>query len=102
MRPVDERQVRQYVLFKQHLLEGAQGDRVVPVVEDLVALHATSAITPYLSLWARMRSFQRADLDRVFYVERQLIRLEAMRGTLFIVTTAAAPMLFQATRPSEA
>jgi hypothetical protein len=102
MRPVDERQVRQYVLYKQHLLEGTQGDRVVPVVEDLVALHATSASTPYLSLFARMRGFQRVDLDRAFYVERQLIRLEAMRGTLFITSTAAAPMLFQATHPSEA
>jgi len=102
MRPVDERQVRQYVLSKQHLLDGAQGDRVVPVVEDLVALHATSAVTPYLSLAARVRGFQRVDLDRAFYVERQLIRLEAMRGTLFITTTAAAPMLFQATHPSEA
>jgi hypothetical protein len=101
MRSVDERQVRQYVLRKQHLLEGTEEDHVVPVVEDIVALHATSATTPYLSLWARMRGFQPADLDQAFYVDRQLIRLEAMRGTLFITTVATAPMLFQATRPSE-
>ena len=102
MRPVDERQVRQYGLAKQHLLDGTQDDHVVPVVEDLLALHATSPTTPYLSLFARVRGFQRSDLDRAFYMERHLIRLEVMRGTLFITTTAAAPMLFQATRPTEA
>jgi hypothetical protein len=40
-------------------------------------------------------------LDEEFYVKRNLIRLELMRGTLFIVTTELAPIIFQATRPPE-
>ncbi|MEM3699707.1 MAG: winged helix DNA-binding domain-containing protein [Candidatus Bathyarchaeia archaeon] len=67
----------------------------------MVALHATSVGTPYLSLFARVKNFRRNQLDEELYVKRNLIRLELMRGTLFIVSTELAPMLFQATRLSK-
>lgn len=100
MRSVKARTVTSYVLYKQHLLETAQAEQVLPVVEDLLALHATSPITPYLSLFARMKKLQRQSLDEALYVNRELIRLELMRGTLFLTSTTLAPILFQATRLS--
>jgi len=48
-----------------------------------------------------MKNFQRRDLNKEFYAERSLVRLEAMRGTLFITSAKSAPMLYQATKPPE-
>lgn len=48
-----------------------------------------------------MKTFERRHLDEEFYVKRNLIRVEAMRGTLFITSTKLAPILYQATRLSE-
>jgi len=96
-----EHVVRLHVLHKQHLLNDSQADSVLQVVNDIVALHATSAETPYLSLFARMRRFRNELLDEELYVKRSLIRLAAMRGTLFITLVELAPVLFQATKPSE-
>lgn len=101
MRYVKARNVIQYTLQKQHLLENSRAETILQVVEDIVALHATNAATPYLSLFARMKRFHRSDLDREYYAKRNLVRLECMRGTLFITSTEMAPLLFQATRISD-
>jgi hypothetical protein len=102
MQPLEESLVTKYVLHKHHLLEGSQADSILQVVNDIIALHATSAGTPYLSLFARMKNFQRKHLDKEFYVKRNLVRLQAMRGTLFITSTQLAPLLYQATKLPEA
>ncbi|MFX1319177.1 MAG: winged helix DNA-binding domain-containing protein [Promethearchaeota archaeon] len=91
-----------YLLHKQHLLHTSLANTVLEVVNDIIALHATSATSPYLSLFARMAKFQRGSLDRELYANRNLIRLASMRRTLFILPTATAPMVFQATRAAKA
>ncbi|MEM2129090.1 MAG: winged helix DNA-binding domain-containing protein [Candidatus Bathyarchaeia archaeon] len=98
---IEDNLITQYVLQKHHLLEGSQVESVLQVVNDIIALHATSVGVPYLSLFARVRNFQRNQLDEEFYLKRNLVRLELMRGTLFVVLTDLAPMIFQATRISE-
>ncbi|MDH7478376.1 MAG: hypothetical protein QHH17_08370, partial [Candidatus Bathyarchaeota archaeon] len=65
--------VTQYVLHKHHLLEDSQVESVLQVVNDVIALHATSVGTPYLSLFARVKNFQRNLLDEEFYMKRNLI-----------------------------
>lgn len=102
MQPLEESLVTQYVLHKHHLLVDSQAESILQVVNDIIALHATSAGTPYLSLFARMKNFQRKHLDEEFYVKRNLVRLQAMRGTLFITSTQLAPLLYQATKLPEA
>lgn len=72
------------------------------VVRDSVGLHTTSVSTPYLSLYARMKGFQREHLNEELYNKRNLIRLESMRGTLFIFPTEFAPIAYQATKLTEA
>jgi uncharacterized protein YcaQ len=101
MQALEEQTVNQYVLHKQHLLDDSRAQNVMQAVNDIIALHATSVGTPYISLFARIRNFQRSDLDQEFYERRNLVRLRAMRGTLFIVSSDSAPVLFQATRLSE-
>jgi len=102
MQKVKEEAVTKYLLYKQHLLDTSRAETVLKVVDDIIALHATSASTPYLSLFARMKQFQRDFLDRELYTYRNLIRLGTLRGTLFIMPTKLASMVFQATRASEA
>ncbi|MFX1300827.1 MAG: winged helix DNA-binding domain-containing protein [Promethearchaeota archaeon] len=102
MKKVKDDVAAKYQLHKQHLLDQSKADTVLEVVENILGLHATSASTPYLSLFARMKQFQRSMLDQELYIRRNLIRLGFMRRTLFIMTTKLAPIAFQATRLSEA
>ena len=101
MKALEEKIVNQYVLHKQHLLDDSQAQSVLQAVNDIIALHATSVGTPYISLFARMKNFQRSHLDQEFYQKRNLVRLRAMRGTLFITSSDLAPTLFQATKLPE-
>jgi len=101
MQSLNEHTVTQYVLYKHHLLESSQSDSILQIVNDIVCLHATAASTPYISLFSRMKTFERSHLDEEFYVKRNLIRIKAMRGTLFITSAKLAPILYQATRLSE-
>lgn len=86
------------VLTRHHLLSGTVADSVEEVADDLVGLHATSPTTPYLSLQARMRGFRPLDLDDALYERGAVVRLKAMRGTVFVVSRRLAPLVFAATR----
>jgi hypothetical protein len=101
MQTLDLNSVNFYLLFKHHLLDGSQTKNVLQVVDDIIALHATSAVTPYLSLSARVKNFEKEHLDQELYKKRNLIRLEAMRGTFFITSTDLAPILYQAKKTPE-
>lgn len=98
MEAFEKQVVNQYVLYKQHLSKDSRAENVLQVVRDLVGLHTTSVSTPYLSLYTRMKGFRREHLNRELYVKRSLIRLESMRGTLFIFPTEFAPIAYQATK----
>lgn len=87
--------VTQFVLRKQHLLEGFKAASVVQAVRDAVGLHATSITTPYLSLFARVKNFEREYLDRELYQRKSLGRVECMRGTLFIVPKETIPVVYR-------
>lgn len=86
------------LLRKQHLAPGSAGQDVVSLAADLIGLHATSSLSPYLSAAARLGSFRPEDLDRELYERRSLFRLKCMRGTVFVVPRDLAPVLFAATR----
>lgn len=88
--------VNAYLAHKQHLLPGSRCDDLLQVAGDIVALHATVATGPYLSLWARMPAFQHRDLDDFLYDRRELVRLLCMRSTLHLVPSQRIPCFFQA------
>jgi len=88
--------VNDYVAHKQHLLPASHSRDAVKVVCDIVALHATSAAGPYLSLWARIPEFQRQMLQDALYERRELVRVLCMRTTLHIVPSDELPYFHQA------
>lgn len=51
----------------------------------MTALHSTEPTTPYLSLHARVGSLTVGDVSSAIYGERSLVRVMAMRRTLWIV-----------------
>jgi hypothetical protein len=57
----------------------------------MAALHGTDPSTVYLSIWARMRDGDVASVERALYEDRSLIRLLAMRRTVFVVPMEFAP-----------
>ena len=75
----DLRTINQYVLDKQHLAGGTENSQVSQVVNDVGGLHATGALTPYLSLAARIPNFEPDALDQHLYREPQMARIRCVR-----------------------
>ena len=87
----DERRTR---LALRHCLSVPATD-AYEVAESLVGLHSTDPTTVYLSARARIRGFQREDLDRALFEEKSLIRLVGMRRTLWVVPRPAVGVVHQ-------
>ncbi len=68
----------------------------VDVAEALVVLHATDPASVYLSTLARLIEPELEALDRALYRERQLVRLLAMRRTLFVVSARSVALVERA------
>jgi hypothetical protein len=96
MRRIDTAERRARIAVRHHL---ALGHRVVTMVEaarGVVCLHATDPASVYLSTWARLVEPSFEQIERELYEERRLIRMLAMRRTLFVVPTDEAPVLHAA------
>ena len=70
---------RRHALAPQHRVADAAA-----ATSAMTALHATEPATPYLSLFARIDSFARADMDHVLFESKSLVKQLAMRRTLFV------------------
>ena len=70
---------------RHHLGAAGRAASVEDVAGALVGLHATDLATVYLSLWARVEDVRRADVERALYDDRSLVKVLAMRRTLFVV-----------------
>ncbi|WP_433324920.1 winged helix DNA-binding domain-containing protein [Spirillospora sp. CA-294931] len=70
---------------------GAAG--VTGVARSLVALHATDPATVFLSVAARSGAATPADVEAALYEERSLLRMLAMRRTMFVVPVELVPAL---------
>jgi hypothetical protein len=57
----------------------------------MTALHAPEPTTPHLSLLARVRTLTVDDVEAALYEQRELVRVMAMRRTLFVVTRELVP-----------
>jgi hypothetical protein len=88
--------VNGYLAHKQYLRPRSRLTDVVQVTRDIVALHATIATGPYLSLWARVPGFQRGMLPDALYERRSLARVLCMRTTLHVIPSDEAPLFLQA------
>lgn len=88
-------QVNHYVLHKQFLSPRSRERGVVAIVSQVGPLRATPTITPYLSLWARCRGFDRAELDNALYKTRTLVRGRTLHGHLYVIPSAHLPAYHQ-------
>ncbi|NGN65760.1 winged helix DNA-binding domain-containing protein, partial [Streptomyces sp. A7024] len=85
-------------LARGHLLvPDARAARTEDVAEALVALHATDASAVLLSARARLREPAPADVERALYEDRTLVRMHAMRRTLWAVPAELVPVLHHST-----
>ncbi len=82
-------------LGARHLLSRRAGT-VSEVADAVVGLHATDPATVFLSACARLAEPSVAAVERAFYEDRSLVRLLAMRRTMFAVTAESAPIVYAA------
>src|SRR5215212_9685545 len=91
---VAERRTR---LGRRHAL-AAETKAADPVAaaDGVVALHGTDAATVFLSAWARMAGGDVASVEHALYEERSLLRILAMRRTMFVTPTDTAAVMLMA------
>jgi hypothetical protein len=82
-------------LGRRHLLAAPATD-TLEVARNMVALHGSDPSTVYLSIWARMAGGDVATVERALYEDRSLVRVLAMRRTVFVLPTDFAPIAMAA------
>ncbi len=91
--PIDTAQRRARLARRHHLAPGARARSPIDVARDMVGLHATDPASVYLAALARTTDLDVAAMQAVLYDERSLIRMLAMRRTMFVVPVDLVPIL---------
>ncbi|OLD34940.1 MAG: hypothetical protein AUI50_04215 [Crenarchaeota archaeon 13_1_40CM_2_52_14] len=95
-------QLQTYCMSRQHLEVSSKASDLLKVVDDLCGLHATSTLTPYLSLLSRMKKFDPKMLDSELGENGRLVRIRGIRGTLFVLPRSKVALVLNALgRPRE-
>ena len=102
MNAIDVERANHFILAKQHLTSAIRVADVSDVTQHTGGLHATAVSTPYLSLFARMTDFSRADLERELYEQRTLAKIRCVRKTIYIQPADWIPAFYAATAPAVA
>ncbi|WP_280267447.1 winged helix DNA-binding domain-containing protein [Nocardia wallacei] len=93
MRSIDIAQRRARLGVRHLLAPAARSGEVTAVAEAMVALHATDPATVFLSVAARGRGLEPAQVEKALYEDRTLLRMLAMRRTMFVVPVDLLPAL---------
>jgi hypothetical protein len=91
MRHFDLAERRRRLVVRHQLARPAA--TVEQVAGDLVGLHSSDPATVVLSLGARLDPFAVADLEDALYERRSLLRILAMRRTMFVVPLDLAAVM---------
>ncbi|MFL6123005.1 winged helix DNA-binding domain-containing protein [Actinophytocola sp.] len=75
-------------LARQHLLARTE-QTALDTIEHLVGMQAQAPFPPYTGLWTRLRDFQPDELADAL-LNRHVVRIALMRGTVHLVTAADA------------
>jgi hypothetical protein len=91
---IDVTERRRRLAVRHGLAHGDRPGEPVTVARQLVALHSTDPATVYLSIRARAAaSVSPAVIEENLYGSRQLIRMLAMRRTVFVVPAESVPVV---------
>jgi hypothetical protein len=84
--------------MRHRLAVGTRAGTAEEVASSLVAVHSTDPASVVMAMWARLadRAATAAAVERALYEERTLLRLMAMRRTMFVVDRAVAPVVHAA------
>jgi hypothetical protein len=91
---VEERRAR--LAVRHHVAPSARVESVVEAARGVVCLHASDPASVYLSAWARVIEATIESVDRALYEDRELVRMLAMRRTMFVVPVEDVPLLHAA------
>uniref|UniRef100_UPI001FE13C3A DNA glycosylase AlkZ-like family protein n=1 Tax=Nocardia exalbida TaxID=290231 RepID=UPI001FE13C3A len=93
MRSIDAAQRRARLAVRHRLAMPERTGRVAEIARSMVALHATDPATVYLSVAARADGLTPSDVEQALYEDRSLLRMLAMRRTMFVVPVESVPIL---------
>ncbi|MFE7802256.1 winged helix DNA-binding domain-containing protein [Nocardia sp. NPDC057440] len=93
MRSIDAAQRRARLALRHRLATAARTDEVTDIARSLVVLHATDPATVFLSVGARSHTATPAHVEQALYDDRTLLRLLAMRRTMFVAPVELLPVL---------
>ena len=96
MHRIDIAERRARLVVRHRLDPAARAADPLAVARSLVCLHATDAVTVFLAIQARSDDVAPADVERALYDERSLVRMLAMRRTLWAVPRELVPVVFAA------
>jgi hypothetical protein len=86
MDTLSPRAINRATLARQHLLTRTR-QTAVQMVEHLVGMQAQAPFPPYTGLWTRLADFQPGELADAI-LNRQVVRIVLMRGTVHLVSAA--------------
>ncbi len=90
----EERRAR--LVGRHRLAPAGRAADPLTVARSLVCLHATDAVSVFLSIRARSDGVAPEDVERALYDERSIVRMLAMRRTLWAVPRELVPVVFAA------
>ncbi|RDI65413.1 winged helix DNA-binding domain-containing protein [Nocardia pseudobrasiliensis] len=93
MRSIDVGERRARLAVRHRLAAEYRSGDVAGIAGAMVALHATDPATVYLSVAARGVGLEPGHVEKVLYEDRTLLRMLAMRRTMFVVPVDLVPAL---------
>jgi hypothetical protein len=91
MRLISTEERRARLALRHRLAMPAAG--VSEAARAMVGLHSSDPATVYLSARARVAGLKKNDVEAALYDERSVVRILAMRRTMFVVPVDMAPLL---------
>lgn len=93
---IDTAERQRRLLRRHHLAAETPATTVAGAAHGVVALHATDPATVFLSVLARAPGLAMADVSAALHRDRTVLRMMAMRRTLFVVPLESAPVVHAA------
>ncbi|MEU0545508.1 winged helix DNA-binding domain-containing protein [Nocardia sp. NPDC005978] len=93
MRSMSVEQRRARIGVRHRLAESARVETAEAAARSMVVLHATDPATVFLSVAARTRGLEPAHVEKALYDDRTLLRMLAMRRTMFVAPAELVPAL---------